>query len=102
MLAGDDNQSSHHRLVDEGAPFAVLDPDDPQVGSVFDLALEIGGGFFHLARFTERTRPDTLAVGAARLVEYGAAAVEPRDLDEDRARLFGALARDISRSADRE
>src|SRR5258706_4059042 len=92
-------ECSHHRFVEEGAAVAVLDLDDPQIRIILDLALEIGGGLFHLGRFSERARPDAFAVGAARLVEHGAGTVEPRNLDEDRARLFGALARDIGRRA---
>src|SRR6185295_3456225 len=82
--------------VEKIAALAVLDLDQPKIGVELEFAHDprFDVGLADEAAFQTR---DKKTIGGARLVkgrlrsrpEQGGTAVEPRDFDKDRARLFG-------------
>ena len=89
---------SHHIAVEKIPPGAVLDLDDPDIGIEADFTRQPRFDIGLRRRPVAAQHGGENAVGRLRLVEGGlrrrpvqcGGAVEPADLDEDRAGLFGA------------
>jgi len=74
---------------------AILDLHNPEIGIEADLLVQpTARPWFHRPNRPIGRGPDQLALAVAGLIEQQAGAVQPRQGEDHRARLFGALAHD--------